>query len=126
MALFPLTHNTQGWDSRLYKATPEDPALKTEMEGGYTVSRARHTRTPRMTWRFGWRSMKDSDYQLALDFWKARRGASETFTWVDPASITQALPAGITYTVRFKSWDGAYVGAGSNRMWDLNIEVEQL
>jgi hypothetical protein len=71
MPAFPLSHQTQGWDSKKFKVSSENPSITTPMEGGYTISRPRHTRPPRKTWRMGWECMKDTDYQTLKAFWDA-------------------------------------------------------
>lgn len=118
--VFPLDNNTQGWDSKLYKVTSEDPAIKAEMEGGYMISRPRHTRTPRKTIQFGWHSMADADYQALKAFWNQVFGGSMNFTWHDPYTNTDL-------TVRFKqAIDETYVGMGDTRLWDVTVTVEQV
>lgn len=120
MSTFPLNHNTQGWDSSLYEVTSEDPAIKTEMEGGYMVSRPRHTRLPRRTFSLGWRSMSAIDAGVLKSFYDAMRGASLSFNWTDPNTNT-------TVTVRFK--DGLtlkYVGKGSLKLYDCNLKFEEV
>lgn len=120
MPAFPLTHNSTGWDSKHYKAIPEDPSIKTEMDGGYMVSRPRHTRTPRLTFSLGWKSMLHADRNTVKAFWNTVRGSSNTFTWTDPDTNT-------VFTVRFKGQiSEEYVGKGNLKLWNLTMELEQV
>lgn len=110
---------SKGQDSQFYEMTPEDPALKTSMDGGYVVSRAKHTRKPRRTFKTGFSSIIQADYTLLADFWDTVRGGSIVFDWIDPAT-------GSLYNVRFASQISfKYVGKGDTKLWDVQITLEQ-
>jgi hypothetical protein len=118
---FPLDYRSKGWDSAAYQVNSEDPSIKTEMDGGYMVSRPRHTRLPRKTFTIGWKKMLDTDKVILQNFWNVRRGGSNSFTWTDPVED-------VGYTVRFKSQglNFQYAGAGNTKLWDITIELEQV
>jgi len=113
---FPTMNKEQ--DSRYYEVTPEDKSLKTQMEGGYVVSRARHTRKPRRSFKTGYTGIGPADRQRLLDFYDTVNG-SVIFDWIDP--IERAV-----YQVRFA---GAptfkYVGIGETKLWDVQLELQQ-
>lgn len=118
--VFPtLTFTNGGEDSKLYRMQQEDPTLKTEMEGGYVVSRARHTRIPRKTFSTGYTGISDADKKILENFYAQVRGASMIFDWIDPVG-------GTVYKVRF---DGPiefrYVGIGPTKLWDIQFKVVQ-
>lgn len=129
MLAFPLTRNSTGWDSAEFVPEQENPAITTEMEGGYTVSRPRHTRDPRRSWKLGWKSTTDAEKQLLENFWDAVRGSSDAFTWTDPSTITPENLLGVSYVCRFKPGSKPsykYMGRGPLRIWDMSCEIEQL
>jgi hypothetical protein len=119
---FPLNHNTQGWDSALYEVEHENQAITTDMEGGYMISRPRHTRAPRKTFTIGWQNLSDTDLTTLRSFYDGKFGSSATFTWTDP-------PSGVTYTVRFKKGEPLrykYVGKRALRIWQVTLVLEQV
>lgn len=106
-------------DSKFYEMTPEDPALRSEMEGGYVVSRPRHTRKPRRTFKTGFSSITQADYVKLTDFYDTVRGGSMVFDWMDP--VTEKV-----YQVRFAgAISFKYVGMGPTKLWDVQITLEQ-
>lgn len=110
---------SKGQDSQFYEMTPEDPALKTQMEGGYVVSRPKHTRKPRRTFKTGFSSITQADYTTLMTFWETVRGGSLIFDWTDPAT-------GTVYQVRFAAQPAfKYVGKGNTRLWDVQMTLEQ-
>jgi phage-related protein len=120
MAAFPLNHNSQGWDSKLYKVSKEDKSIRTEMDGGYMTSRPRHTRAARRTWTIGWKSMLNADKLTLETFWDTVAGGSDSFTWTEPDTST-------VYTVRFKGpINFEYAGMGNTKLWDVTLSLEQV
>jgi hypothetical protein len=112
-------------DSPLHNVEIEDPSMRSEMEGGYVVSRARHTRTPRNTWTIGYTSLRQADMQLLEDFYRLVRGGSVVFDWTDPETQMTGSVAK-TYQVRFKgTLKKQYKGAGALKMWDVTFNLEQ-
>lgn len=108
-----------GQDSTQFSVKIEDVAIKTEMEGGYVVSRARHTRTPRKTFATGYKSISDADRTVLINFYNSVGGSSVIFDWTDPVDK-------IVWQVRF---DGEmsfkYVGIGVTKLWDVSFQVQQ-
>jgi hypothetical protein len=118
--VFPTLALTKGGqDSTQFSIKPEDVAIKSEIEGGYVTSRARHTRTPRKTFATGYKSISDADRQALVGFYNTVGGGSVIFDWTDPVDQ-------ITYQVRF---DGdltfRYVGVGATKLWDVSFQLQQ-
>jgi len=122
MSDFPTL--STGQDSRYYTMQQEDTSLKTTMEGGYVVARAKHTRKPRRTFTSGFTDISDADKQLLEDFFDTVNCAA-IFTWVDPQSGMGGAPP-VAYQVRF---DGPlsyqYKGMGPTKRWDVTFTVVQ-
>jgi hypothetical protein len=118
--VFPtLTLTKGGQDSTQFVIKVEDVALKTELEGGYVASRARHTRTPRKTFSTGYKGISDADRQTLLTFYNTVGGGSVIFDWTDPVDA-------ITYQVRFTSeLEFRYAGVGTTKLWDVAFQVQQ-
>ena len=118
---FPLTKNSNGFDSASYSVMQENPAIKTEMEGGYMTSRPRFTRTPRKTFTLAWKAMLNTDKIILDAFWNTNKGSSDSFIWRDPV-------LDVDFTVRFKgdNLNFKYVGLGATRLWDIQITLEQV
>lgn len=94
MADFPPAALVGKEDGKYRQNGVLDPALKKEVEGGYTVSRPKYTRTPRQTFKTGFTDITDAERQALVTFWNSKRGTSMTFTWEDPVTA-------VIYTVRF-------------------------
>ncbi len=110
---------SQGQDSSLYEVSHEDPAIRTEMDGGYVISRPRHTRTPRKTFKTGYTHIDQTDRALIEAFWNTVKGGSVVFDWEDPVSLA-------TLSVRFKEELAfKYVGIGNVHHWDVKMTLEQ-
>lgn len=107
-------------DSAGAKRSAEDPSMSVEMEGGYTYTRARFTRTPRKKWSMKYTFISDADRVLLENFWNTVRGGSESFFWFDPLDNTQ-------YVVRFKKEiNFTYKGRGGNHRWDVDFDLEEV
>jgi len=71
----------------------QDPAIRSQSEGGYITSRARFTRVARRwTIRYEW--MTQANKNTIKAFEDARHAGAESFTWTNPENAT-------AYTVRF-------------------------
>jgi phage-related protein len=116
--IFPTL--TRGQDSKFYKLNQENTAMSTKMDGGYVVSRAKHTRKPRKSFTTGFSSMPNADRVKLQDFWDTVRGGSVVFDWTDPVTKT-------VFQVRFvgESLEYTYVGKGIAQLWDVTFKVEQ-
>jgi hypothetical protein len=117
MVDFPTLINKP--DSKKYSISQEDPAVRSKMEGGYVVSRPRHTRPPRLIWTVGYTFIPDSDKTAILDFYADMHGGSEIFRWLNHENS-------VWYYVRFADQPTyRYVGAGLSRRWDIDFKLEQ-
>jgi len=118
--VFPtLALTNGGQDSKVYNVEQEDPALKSDLEGGYVVSRAKHTRKPRKTFTTGYRAVSDADRKMLQNFYDTVRGGAVIFDWTDPVD-------GIVYQVRFvEKLQWKYVGIGEAKLWDVQFRVQQ-
>ena len=119
---FPTLSSGSRPDSKQWTVEHEDPSMATPMEGGYMVTRAKHTRTPRMTWNVGYQQLTNADRQAIVDHWNTVKGGSASFDWYNHQDF-------LTYEVRFKSgtqltWK--YVGIGPTQRWDCSFIVEQV
>jgi len=105
-------------DSSLYSVEQEDKSLKTKMEGGYVVSRAKHTRKPRKTWRVGYTALLAPDKKRLMEFYDVV-DCSLIFDWTDP-------PTQEVYQVRFAATPSYnYKGMGHTQLWDVQLQLEQ-
>lgn len=118
MSNFPTANIYE--DAKYFAQAPEDPAVRSSMEGGYVVSRARHTRVPRKSFKTGFTALTQTQ-MVAIDaFYTAKRGGSTAFTWTNPTT-------NVELTVRFKreiQWN--YVGASGTHLWDAMVELEEV
>jgi len=114
-----------GQDSRHYTMTQEDPAIKSEMEGGYVVSRPRHTRKPRKKFTGGFTEIRDADKALLEAFYDTVRGGSLIFDWTDPQSAMNGGTPKV-YQVRFEGeLRFTYKGIGPTKLWDVTFTLQQ-
>lgn len=100
-----------GYPSYGFTEDYPDDTITSKSDGGYSVTRARNTRTPGV-WDVPYKSLKDDKYLLLMDFYKNQtfKGA-EMFQWTHPKF-------GTIHTVRFTKkppfvlteygWDGQY------------------
>jgi hypothetical protein len=108
-----------GHDASKYGVKRENPAMATEMEGGYIVSRARHTRKPRKTFTTGYTEITDEDRKTIETFYEQVGGGSVIFDWTDPIDK-------VVYQVRFNSeLTLQYVGIGKTKLWNIEFEIVQ-
>ena len=115
--VFPVLK--MGQDSKYYKVSIEDPSMKTPMDGGYVVSRAKHTRKPRRTFTTGFTQLTNADRQILESFYDSVRGGSVIFDWTDPINNQ-------TFQVRFASeFAFQYTGVGVSQLWDVSFTLQQ-
>lgn len=94
---------------------PVDPAIRSEMENGVVVSRAKHTKS-RETFSLSWNVMSDSDFDTLLSFYKNTvKGSAETCTYTQPGTST-------AYTVRITKM--TYEAVLPDR-WAVSLEMEE-
>lgn len=111
---------TKKQDSRFYAVQQEDVTVKSEQEGGYVLTRPRHTRTPRKTFSTGYTDISNAD-KLTLESFFNTVGGHTEFVWQDPVELTNV-------TVRFGApMEFKYSGVGGNHRWDIaKIELEEV
>lgn len=114
--VFPTMDKEQ--DSKFYEVAQEDKALKTTMDGGYVVSRAKHTRKPRKTFKTGYTGISNADRKRLMDFFD-QVDCSVIFDWPDPVEK-------VVYQVRMNgALSFKYTGMGVTQIWDVTLELEQ-
>jgi hypothetical protein len=117
---FPALPSGKVSDSSKLEISRADPAMRHEMEGGYTITRARYTRKPVKRFKVGYTNITNADQKVLDTFWETTRGGSRAFAWYCPTD-------GLTYQVRFKGEISfAYRGVGGNHFWDCSLELEQV
>ena len=117
---FPSLPSGKGLDSSKMETTRSDPGMRQEMEGGYTVTRARTTRAPRRIFKCGMTMITQEDKETLEEFWDSTRGTSLSFSWDCPFDDK-------TYIVRFKGpMVFPYAGVGGNHHWNCSFELEQV
>jgi len=119
--VFPTLPSGKNIDSSKFETSKTDPAMKADMDGGYTVTRARFTRKPRKIFKCGFTMISGADKGVLDDFWDAARGGARSFEWLCPMD-------GIKYQVRFDSTEMTftYRGAGGNHFWDCSFSLKQV
>lgn len=79
-------------DRKYYSEEHENPAVRTEMEGGYVASRPRHRRAPlRRTWTFGYTDLSNSSKKALEGFYNAQKGGSKVFQWLNVYEYQNAV-----------------------------------
>jgi phage-related protein len=117
MAALPLQTKQ---DSSKYGFEQEDVGVRSEMEGGYILTRPRHTRTPRRTWKTGWTDLSNAE-KLTLEAFIASHGTYKAFDYNLPVE-------GTLVNVRFRKVPVyEYKGFGALLRWDINeVELEEV
>ncbi len=107
-------------DSKTFKSESADPALRTEKEDGYTITRARYTRAPRKTFTITYRFLDEADRATLESFWDSMRGGSAIFRWRHPITLAW-------HNVRFKdSLKLVFTGVGAWNSWDVTLQFEEV
>jgi phage-related protein len=119
--VFPALPSGKQMDSSKTSVARENPVQRTELEGGYVATRAKHTRAPRKTWSCGFTFISNADKGALETFWDTVKGGSVAFDWTNPQDS-------IVYTVRFKGdpLKFSYVGRGTAQYWDVTFDLEQV
>lgn len=118
MANFPTFGNKE--DSAKFGLTYEDVGIRSSMEGGYVLTRPRHTRRPRRTWTTGFTDLSDANKATFESFFN-EHGTFKVFTYT--VKTTNEV-----VQVRFASVpDLDYKGYGGNFRWNINnIKLEEV
>ena len=82
--VFPTLSTKQ--DEKNFQDESENPAISSKTEGGYVITRARFTRTPRRTFAVAYSNLSTADKTLLVNFWNQLGGGSDTFWWTHPAT----------------------------------------
>lgn len=108
-------------DSSKLSSEQEDVAERIDVEGGYTITRPKHSRNPRRTFTTGFTELTSAQKTELETFYQTVKGGSVAFDWTDPTTDT-------IYSVRFKeSLKFSYVGHGETFRWDSEtITLEQV
>lgn len=118
MANFPTFNDSE--DASKYGFEVEDVGMRSDMEGGYVISRPRHTRTPRRTWQTGFTDLSNDEYLEFLDFWNDH-GTYKAFTYAVKTS-TEEVNVRFAQKPEFK-----YAGVGANYRWNIEgIKLEEV
>jgi hypothetical protein len=108
-------------DSKHFSVSAEDVAIRSDVEGGYEITRARHTRTPRRAWTSGFTYLNETKKDaLETFFFDTVKGGSVIFDWTNP-NDQDVHAVRLIKLPTFK-----YVGNGSNKRWDVTFEVRQV
>ena len=100
---FPLDENLQ------------DPGIRSPMENGSVVSRARYTRIRRI-FNLRWSSLPNADKETLFNFYENDiRGSSLTFNWTHPETLK-------TYVVRMTSLRAQKIRPG---FWLVDATLEE-
>lgn len=118
MADFPTFGNRE--DTSKFGVDIEDVGIRSSMEGGYVLTRPRHTRTPRRTWTTGFTDLSNDEYETFLDFFN-QYGTYKGFTYY-------VTPSNETVNVRFAAVPKfEYKGFASNYRWNIyEIKLEEV
>ena len=117
--VFPTFSAGAALDSGAFRVEFEDPAQRSDMEGGYVITRAKHTRRPRRTFSIVYRQLNTADKDLLDAFYDTVKGGSVIFDWVSPQSL-------LTLQVRMKGpMSEQYVGRGVTQRWDCSMTFEE-
>jgi hypothetical protein len=107
---FPLADKQ---DSSKFGFEQEDVGIRSEMEGGYVLTRPRHNRNPRRTWHTGFSDLSNID-KLTLETFIDAQGTYLAFNYTLPVT-------GDIINVRFKQMPKfEYKGFGANLRWDVS------
>jgi hypothetical protein len=118
MAVFPTFGNKE--DSSKFGFDTEDVGIRSEMEGGYVLTRPRHTRAPRRTWSTGFTDLSNVNFNTFVAFWN-EHGTFKAFTYTVRTS-NEVVNVRLASKPQFN-----YSGHGSNFRWDINdIKLEEV
>ena len=116
MAAFPLASKQ---DAAKFGFAQEDTGMRSEMEGGYVLTRPRHTRSPRRTWTTGFTDLNNAD-KATFEAFFAAHGTYKAFDYTLPVE-------GLLINVRFAEvpkYD--YQGFGDNLRWNIECKIEEV
>lgn len=116
MAAFPLPTKQ---DSQKFGFEQEDVGIRSDMEGGWVLSRPRHTRSPRRTWTTGFSGIVQTD-KATFEAFVIAHGTHTAFDYTLPV-------LGDIISCRFKEVPKyKYVGIGGTLLWDIDCVIEEV
>jgi len=119
----PTVLNDKHDSAKFSEAPREDPVVDFESEGGWVLSRPRHTRRPPTVYSLGFTDISNAEKIVLEELYHSTRGGSDSITgWVHPVTA-------ISHTVRFKKGSMpkyTYRGHGGNHRWDATLVLEEL
>lgn len=125
MADFPIASLLTKEDAAKYGIELEDTGIRSEMEGGYVLSRPRTTRRPRRTWTTGFTDITNAD-KLLLETFVNTKGTFASFTWTVPVPNILGGSKEVV-TVRFSEVPTfKYAGFGTNARWNFDCKLEEV
>lgn len=105
------------------KITTDDPAIRTDAEGGYEMTRPRYTRI-RKTFGLEWVALTNADYLLLKAHYEAMGGGSDMFNFTSP------IDGSTVHVVRFnKPIDATLIQfdrLGNPKYWQVGIELKEV
>ncbi|MFP3609174.1 hypothetical protein SB778_03555 [Paraburkholderia sp. SIMBA_050] len=108
-------------DSSKFQPEKENPALASKMDGGYVVTRPRHTRRPRRTFTLGFTDFSDAQRAAVDQHFDDMHGGSSIFYFVHPVSKETILARYTTDTTL--QW--TYSGSGHTPLWSVTFKVQE-
>jgi hypothetical protein len=108
-------------DSSKFQQEKENPAMASKMDGGYVVTRPKHTRRPRRTFTAGYTDMPDAQRATVDAFFDSMHGGSNLFYFVHPVSRESILVRYTTDTTL--PW--TYTGAGLYPLWSVTFKLQE-
>jgi phage-related protein len=116
MTAFPLPTKQDGTK---FGFEQEDVGLRSEMEGGFILTRPRHTRTPRRTWTTGFTGLTQTD-KATFEAFVNEHGTFKAFDYTLPV-------VGGTFSCRFKEIPKyKYQGIGATMLWEIDCIIEEV
>lgn len=124
MANFPTITARQ--DQKFYTEDAEDTGMKSETDGGYEITRPRHTRRPRRIFTTGFTDISNADKTAIQNFYN-EVGTYNLFTWINPVTNT-GITVRFSKPVKFKYANAHKLTAGAvSHRWDSEtIELKEV
>lgn len=123
MADFPIAALAGKEDASKFGFALENVSIRSQMEGGWVITRARHTRKPRRTWTTGFTDISNTQKELLEAFYNDK-GAHVGFTYELPVggATKEVVNVRFTEPMQFK-----YAGYGDNYRWNIDaITLEEI
>jgi hypothetical protein len=123
MADFPTLSTQQ--DQKFYDEVPEDTGMKAETDGGYEITRPRHTRRGRLSFSTGFTNISDADKAALLSFYNSV-GTFNMFNWTRPTGGA-AIVVRFVKPPKFKYSHAVNTGGVVSHRWDTDtIELKEV